>query len=139
MGSALIVAYSGSYAKAIRTIRYEVFTKEQGIESVMDFDGRDEGAIHCLVEHDGKYIGTGRMLSDGHIGRLAVLKGNRSNGYGTTILKTLIAEAKKKNLKRVFLGAQESAIGFYEHLGFSVYGDPFIEVGIKHVPMQKYV
>lgn len=139
MRSSLIVKYSGSYAEAIKAIRYTVFTKEQKIESVMDFDGLDEGAVHCLVEHDGKYIGTGRMLSDGHIGRLAVLKGNRSNGYGTTILRTLIAEAKKKNLNRVFLGAQESARGFYERLDFSVYGDPFIEVGIRHVPMQRYI
>lgn len=139
MSSSRIVNYSGSYAKAISAVRYEVFTIEQGIESVMDFDGRDEGAIHCLVKHDEKYVGTGRMLSDGHIGRLAVLKGNRSNGYGTTILKTLIAEAKKKNLKRVFLGAQEPATGFYQRLGFSVYGAPYIEVGIKHVPMQRYV
>jgi hypothetical protein len=28
-------------------------------------------------------------------------------------------------------------VGFYERLGYSIYGDPFVEIGIEHRHMQK--
>ena len=77
------------------------------------------------------------MLSDGHIGRLAVLKEYRGQGLGAQALLALVAEADRIGLDRVYLGAQKHAVGFYERLGFSVYGEPYMEVGIEHVHMER--
>ena len=53
-----------------------------------------------------KPIGTGRLLPDGQIGRMAVLKDWRGLGVGTAMLKMLLRQACAKGLKNVFLNAQ---------------------------------
>ena len=133
------MSFDEQYASEIRHIRNEVFTKEQQIDEDMDFDGQDRDAVHVLVVCQGKYVGTGRMLNDGHIGRLAVLREYRGQGLGAQAVLALVKEAKKIGVKRVYLGAQKHAVGFYKKLGFSVYGEPYTEVNIKHVYMEKII
>jgi len=135
----IIVNFSNEYAHTIKTIRNEVFTIEQQIDASEDLDGQDDEAIHALVKLDGKYVGTGRMLMDGHIGRLAVLKPSRGKGLGKRIVLALIEEAQKRSIKRVFLGAQKQAVGFYNKLGFYEYGESYLEVGIEHIYMEKFI
>jgi predicted GNAT family N-acyltransferase len=79
------------------------------------------------------------MLADGHIGRLAVLKPYRGMGLGSAALSALIREAARLGLPRVYLGAQIQAVEFYRKLGFTEYGEPFVEAGIEHVAMQKAI
>ena len=38
-------------------------------------------------------------------------------------------------VKKVKLGAQTHALGFYEHLGFTAFGDEFDDAGIPHREM----
>ena len=135
----LIVNFSSEYALMIKTIRNEVFTIEQQIDANEDLDGQDDEAIHALVKFSRDYVGTGRMLSDGHIGRLAVIKSFREKGLGKEIIQALLAEARKRKLNRVYLGAQKQAVGFYKKLGFCEYGEPYIEVGIEHIYMEKFI
>ena len=135
----IIVNFDNEYSNKIRKIRNTVFSQEQKIDASADFDGQDDKAIHALIEMDGKYVGTGRMLMDGHIGRLAVLKLARGKGVGRQLILALMAEAKKQGIKRVYLGAQKHAVVFYQKLGFSQYGEPYEEAGIEHLHMEKFI
>ena len=139
MTEARIVHYDVLYASAIRKIRNRVFSQEQKVLEEMDFDGKDPEAIHVLVREGAEYVGTGRMLRDGHIGRLAVLKEHRRKGFGAEAVRALVEEAKRLGMKRVFLGAQLHAAEFYRKLGFREYGDPFMEVNIEHIHMEKMI
>ncbi len=139
MRETIVVDFDEKYAPTIRNIRNTVFTNEQRIDPDKDFDGQDGNALHVLIIWKGKYVGTGRILLDGHIGRLAVLKEYRGQGLGGEIVQSLVKEAKSKNLKRVYLGAQKHAVGFYEKLGFSIFGEPYSEVNIEHVSMEKLI
>lgn len=132
-----VVGFDGESAPLIRQVRNAVFTGEQGIDPEMDFDGRDGDAVHVLALCSGGPAGTGRMLHDGHIGRLAVLKAHRQKGVGARMVQALLKAAEDRNLPLAFLGAQKHAVGFYTKLGFSVYGEPYSEVGIDHVHMKK--
>ena len=134
-----VVNFDDKHAGEIKRIRNTVFTGEENIDEHADFDGQDPEAIHVLVEMDGKYVGTGRMLKDGHIGRLAVLKSERGKGLGKKIMFTLIDQAKNQNLDRVYLGAQKHAIEFYKKIGFTEYGNSYEEVGITHVHMEIFI
>lgn len=136
MNTAHIVPFDHHYAPEIEAIRRAVFTGEQGIDTRKDFDGQDPQAIHALIALDGTYVGTGRMLADGHIGRLAVHRAHRGKGLGAQLVRCLTEQAGCMGLKRVYLGAQKQARGFYEALGFTTYGKPFVEVGIEHVHME---
>lgn len=131
------VVFNSENEKYIRSVRDSVFIHEQGIDPEIEFDGLDSSAIHALVSIDGKYVGTGRILNDGHIGRIAILSDYRCLGLGSKIVLSLIDEATKKGYQRVYLGAQKQAIGFYNKLGFTPFGDEFIEAGIVHLSMEK--
>jgi len=121
--------------KAIHSVRHTVFTLEQGVDTAIDFDGDDVHAIHALVTLDDRAVGTGRMLPDGHIGRVAVLQEFREQGIGKAILDSLIQYGRDKAFPSVYLYAQETAVAFYEKLGFTVNGESFMEAGILHTPM----
>ena len=139
MGETVIVAFDERYAPEIRSIRNDVFTAEQQIDEDVDFDGQDRDAVHVLVSYRSSYVGTGRMLTDGHIGRLAVLKDFRGRGLGAEAVRALIKEAENRGMDRVYLGAQKHALGFYEKLGFAAYGEPYVEANIEHVHMERFI
>ena len=133
-----IVGFVEPYENEIVQIRTTVFVNEQHISADLDFDGQDESAIHVLVVNGAKAIATARMLDDGHIGRLAVLKTYRRKGAGSLALKALMTEAVRRQINRVYLSSQLHAADFYVTQGFKAYGDVFMEVGIKHIGMELY-
>ena len=134
-----IISFVEPYVQDIKKIRTAVFIEEQKIDSELDFDGQDQHAVHALVYKDKIVVGTARMLEDGHIGRMAVLEAYRNKGFGAYALQGLIDEAKKRAYRRVFLGSQVSAIGFYTKMGFKICGDEFIEAGIRHIEMEMII
>ncbi|MCF6189258.1 MAG: GNAT family N-acetyltransferase [Cocleimonas sp.] len=132
----LIVEFDKEYGPDIIHIRTAVFIDEQGIDSKLDFDGLDEVATHVLVIADDVSTGTGRILKDGHIGRIAVLKYARKEGVGAMVMDALITVAKERGYKRVYLGSQLPAKSFYEKLGFKTCGEAFMDAGLQHVEME---
>jgi predicted GNAT family N-acyltransferase len=125
-----------------RTIRRHVFVEEQGIAEKLEFDGSDNGATFFVAYENGRPVATARATATAagvHIQRVATEKAVRHRGYAKQLLQYLLADSQFKGTKRFYLGAQETAVGFYETLGFKVFGKPFIEVGIKHVNMEKVI
>ena len=126
-----------SNTEDICAIRYEVFVGEQNVPEELEIDGLDNEAKHVLAFVDGLSIGTGRILSDGHIGRLAVLKKYRGQGAGKLIMKELMNWAKDMNLENVWLSSQWHAHSFYLDLGFVCVGEIYKEAGIDHIKMYR--
>jgi len=121
--------------KDICKIRFEVFVDEQNVPEDLEIDGLDDEAKHVLAYIDGKPIGTGRILSDGHIGRVAVLKKYRGLGIGNSIMKVLIKWAQQNKFEKLWLSSQWHAHSFYLGLGFVCEGDIYEEAGIDHIKM----
>ena len=117
----------------IRHIRYLVFVEEQQVPLELDFDGRDPVCTHVLAYEDkGIAVGTGRIQDDGKIGRMAVLREYRAQGYGKAMLDKLMEIARERGLGRVYLDAQEIALQFYVRCGFEIEGESFLDAGIPH-------
>jgi len=118
-------------------IRETVFIREQGVPAEIELDEFDAPSLHALVlDATGRAIGTGRLLADGHIGRMAVLPGWRMRGVGTAMLRRLIEAAASRGVDYLALNAQEHAISFYARLGFEPEGAQFFEAGIPHRHMR---
>ena len=126
-----------SNTEDICAIRYEVFVDEQNVPVNLEIDGLDGKAKHALAFVDGVPIGTGRILNDGHIGRVAVLKNYRGLGIGKLIMKELIKWAHDISLKKVWLSSQWHAHSFYLDLGFVCTGEIYKEAGIDHIKMYR--
>jgi predicted GNAT family N-acyltransferase len=117
-------------------IRHEVFVREQGVPVELERDEHDATALHILLTgQDGLPIATGRLLPDGHVGRIAVRAAYRRQGYGQRIMRALIDEANRRGHTELLLHAQTEAETFYAGLGFEKLGAVFMEAGIPHVAM----
>src|SRR5471032_971203 len=100
-------------------LRFAIFVGEQNVPAGIELDDLDASCIHAVAfDVDGKPIGTGRLLPDGHIGRMAVVKEWRRRGIGAEILQALMDEARKRGHAEVALSAQLQAMEFYRGLGF---------------------
>jgi predicted GNAT family N-acyltransferase len=123
---------------ALRRIREAVFIAEQAVPAELEWDADDATAVHFLAL-EGEYpMGTARLLPDGHIGRVAVLKDWRGLKVGDKLIHAVIAEAENRGLKQQMLSAQVHASSFYERFGFAVVSDEFLDAGIPHVDMVRH-
>ena len=126
----------GDSEAAIRAVRTAVFVEEQGIPDEAEWDDADRTCDHVVaVDADGVSVGTGRLLDDGRIGRLAVLQQRRQQGIGDRMLAAIMDRAKARGFGAVYLHAQTHAISFYGRHGFVAEGAEFMEDGILHVKM----
>ncbi len=121
----------------LRAIREAVFIREQHVPEDLEWDGLDDDCRHALaLSLNGDAIGCGRMLPNGHIGRIAVLPQWRGQNVGTAIMEALLDEARSRGYRQVDIDAQTYAIPFYRNLGFVEYGEEFMDAGIPHVKMR---
>jgi predicted GNAT family N-acyltransferase len=119
-------------------LRLQVFVDEQGVPPDIEEDADDPLSLHAIAEDaSGAVIGTGRLLPDGHVGRMAVAARLRGRGVGARILAELLAEAVRRGQRRAILHAQVAAEGFYARYGFARTGDVFMEAGIAHTIMER--
>jgi len=120
----------------LRAIREAVFIREQGVPEELEWDGLDEGCRHALaLSLQGEAIGCGRLMSNGHVGRIAVLPQWREQRVGTAIMETLLAEARAQGLRSVDVDAQTQAAPFYRSLDFVEQGEVFMDAGLPHIRM----
>ncbi len=119
-------------------LRVEVFVVEQGVPIELEWDEGDEVSTHAVAyDAEGQPVATGRLLPDGHIGRMAVRKSARGQGIGSFVLNALLAEAKRLGYGKLVLHAQTHAVDFYRRHGFIEEGDEFMEAGIRHRMMTR--
>ncbi|MFG2644185.1 GNAT family N-acetyltransferase [Streptomyces sp. NPDC048370] len=137
--------------EACFAVRREVFVVEQNVPQELEYDAYDATAVHVLAQReDGLPLGTGRLLhgadavgktggdaSVGSLGRLAVSKAARGLGVGAALVRVIEDAARERGLTAVDLHAQTHALGFYERLGYEVYGPEFPDAGIPHRAMRR--
>ena len=126
-------------------VRREVFCVEQNVSEELEWDGLDEVCTHFIaLPEEGApadaALGTARLwISEegkAKAQRVAVHKRARGQGIGHLLMAALEAEAARLGHQEVILGAQVSALGFYEKRGYQAYGDLFDDAGIPHRMMK---
>lgn len=115
--------------------------REQGIAVALDFDGRDENAIHVLVFRGKKPVATGRLIilenGEGELARIAVLPEARGLGLGKLVVQELEKYAKKQGVKSVFLHPHEYLEKFYANLGYEKTPETMAVMHYRLIKMKK--
>ncbi len=135
---ALRIAHWDSLREHARAVRSAVFVVEQGVPVELEWDEFDAVSWHAVAyDAVGNPVGTGRLLPDGHIGRMAVLKSSRGAGVGRAILEGLMTKAAALGYGDLILNSQTVAMPFYARFGFLPEGEEFMEAGIPHRVMRR--
>ena len=134
-----LMAWEQARAQASR-IRFKVFVEEQGVPPDIELDEKDPHCVHAIAfDQQGTAVGTGRLLPDAHIGRMAVLEERRRHGIGSLLLNSLIDVARQRGDREVLLSAQIHAVAFYRRHGFETVGEIYEEAGIPHRAMRRSI
>lgn len=133
MNISIVTGDWDSLREHAQALRIEVFVVEQGVPVELEWDEADEVSTHAVAyDEEGQPVATGRLLPDGHIGRMAVRKSARGQGIGAMVLQELLLEAKRLGYRELVLHAQTHAVDFYARHGFVLHGEAFMEAGIAH-------
>ena len=104
-------------------------------------DPWEKKSVHVVMERENVAIGVGRLTYDedgnGIISQMAVLPMYQKQNVGSEIVQELIKLCVFASAQKIYLSARETAIGFYEKLGFNAIGAKFPspKTGIVHVSM----
>ena len=137
----IIEAVWSQHHEAMSAIRRVVFIEEQGVPEDLEWDGLDADCSHVLAydQTQQQPVGTGRLVADGQIGRMAIHKGYRRMGIGHKILQKMIELAKRDGHTQVYLHAQLYVVDFYQQARFETVGETFMDAGIPHVKMARKI
>jgi len=121
--------------------RAEVFLLEQNIVC-QDLDDIDRDSIHCFFTNENRVVAYLRAFPIGEnsvtVGRVLTLEHRK--GLGSQLMQKSLEEIKKRfGSKKILVHAQKQAMKFYEKMGFAVVSDEYLEEGIVHLTMEKYV
>lgn len=103
------------------------FSQPWSKKGIADFL-KQNNSIMLVAEEFGKivgYVGLYYVLDEANITNIAVLPGYRRIGVGENLIRYLIDEVKKKNIRGITLEVRESneaAINLYTKLGFDSIG-----------------
>ena len=126
------------------SIRQTVFIKEQQVPESREIDQDEAHAIHFVLYQDEEAkqpMATLRLLASNEknikIQRMAVLKEFRRQGLGRIVMEAAEAFAKEQGYHKIYLGAQLTALPFYQSLAYQTEGEEFLDAGMPHVQMFK--
>ena len=127
---------------AVLELRHAVFCEEQGVPEREELDGRDREGTHLVAVAGEQVLATCRLLFVGptvQFSRLAVRISARRQGIASALLALADSEARAGGARRLVLHAQTYARSLYERAGYEPRGRGFMEAGIEHIAMEKYL
>lgn len=137
----LVVPVFSPLANLGFALRREVFVLEQNVPAEIEHDADDLVATHLVGIAGGAVVGVARIVQKpgyAKIGRVAIARSHRGLGLGAHLIAFAVAVAREQGEARCYLESQCDKIGFYEKLGFSAYGEEFMDAGIPHRRMKNF-
>lgn len=123
------------------SVREKVFIDEQGVSSDLEKDEQDATATHyVLYDESGQPAGAARTRhidTYAKLERVCISKELRGQGAGAALMKHIEHELTNQHVPTAKLNAQVHAVRFYEHLGYSICSEEFLDAGIPHLTMKK--
>jgi GNAT superfamily N-acetyltransferase len=120
------------------TIRHQVMWPDKPLDYVKlaeDAHGR-----HFGVYNGHRLVSVVSLFIDGHeaqFRKFATQADMQGKGYGTALLRHLVAEAGALAIRRLWCNARTAKAAFYERAGFQKTGKTFNKDGMDYVVMER--
>lgn len=138
------IEYSTNLYESALELRNEILRKPLGRSlDFVDLDGESEQQHFGILSYEKELIAcvSAKKISAKHckLRQMAVSENFQGKGIGAEFLSRVERELMAQGVQEISLHARESAIKFYEKLGYNCIGELFDEVGISHIKMHKNV
>jgi predicted GNAT family N-acyltransferase len=124
-----------------RKLRNKILLRPIGIPDHA-WEMHDEKAWHLVAVENDVVLGCVVLVpldpgqKKAQLMQMAVETNQQGNGVGKLLVNELLSFCKSKGIQEVVCHSRENAVPFYLNLGFEIYDEPFVEVGIKHSHMR---
>jgi predicted GNAT family N-acyltransferase len=140
MKLAFITPQDARYADELE-LRFRVLREPIGHPRTAVTFPFEKESLHLVAVDDDRVIGCVLFHPESeHSGRLyqmAVASGLQKAGVGTKLVRRLEDEVRGRGFGEVTLHARQTAVPFYERLGYACFGEPYTEVGLPHRSMRR--
>lgn len=124
-------------------LRYDILREPLGL----DFNAKDIVEEHRQI-HLGGYDAEMKLVAclvlnpieaenATKMRQVAVMENLQRKGLGSLLVEESEKLAKEKGFSKMIMNARETAIPFYQRLGYEKFGRKFIEVKVPHYKMRK--
>ena len=126
-------------------LRWKILRKPWQQALGTEQDAQESGSIHRMItDEQGNVVAVGRLeKSTSHQGQIrfmAVDDNMQGQGLGQKIINDLEQKASQLGMSEIMLNARESAIGFYQKLGYETEGySHTLFNDVKHYRMIKHL
>ncbi|TNF33253.1 MAG: GNAT family N-acetyltransferase [Deltaproteobacteria bacterium] len=125
-----------------RDLRWRVLRQPLGMPPGSEVNAAEARCLHLVAEDgEGQVVGCVIFRVDpgetGQLMQMAVDPSLQGQGVGRALVAEVERRVAADGVREITLHARQVALGFYERLGYAVYGEPYTEVGIPHRHMRK--
>jgi len=129
-----------AYAATV-ALRDAVLRKPLGLVSDPKELAQESDSFHLICRLDGNLVGCVVLKPVDNrqvrLRQMAVAEDRQRAGIGTRLIAYAEAFLARRGYREIVLHARETAVAFYERLGYRKEGNRFIEVTIPHFTMRK--
>ncbi len=118
-------------------LRRDVLYPNESLQAVKV--DHDEDGLHFGVFDQGQLVTVVSLFpgnGSAQFRKLATAPAAQGKGFGKAILAHLVDICKKENIKLLWCNARDTAVTFYDRLGYTKKGDYFVKGGINFVRME---
>jgi ribosomal protein S18 acetylase RimI-like enzyme len=122
-------------------LRNDILRKPLGLSFTPEELEKEKEEILIAAFEEEKMLGCCMLITldpaTVRLRQMAVLNNVQGKGIGKALMIFAENIARDRGFRKMTMHARETAIGFYEKLGYRVNGDQFEEVSIPHYIMEK--
>lgn len=141
MISIQLIDTKNAYYPFEQELRNKILLRPIGIPD-HEWEMHDEISWHFVAVENDTVIGCvvlvpkNKVQTKTQLMQMAVETNQQGKGVGKLLVKELLSFSRLKGINEIVCHARDNAVPFYLSLGFQIYDDPFVEVGIQHFHMR---
>ena len=136
-----LIDYGTNEYQQMITLRNDILRKPLGLHFTPEELENEKNEILIGAFEEDKMIGCCMLVKEEaktcRLRQMAVLNNVQGKGIGRALMLFAETIARDRGFRKITMHARETALGFYERLGYKISGEEFREVTIPHYVMEK--